>query len=122
MIRVRDYLRKVRDILRHSTMDLDADLHPEVLRVLADLMQRLPDPPERGIRILAPWHAVGTDLNPRRADVVGEADVRLGPVDVLAHFGWVGGMVLEGAAEPREVNRGILELLTHLAPLIGRER
>ncbi len=104
---------------RDGAVDLDADLDAEALGVVADLVQGAADLAEGGVEVGPPGDAVGPDLHAGRADVVRQPDVLLGPLDVLADLGRVARLVLEGAAEPGEVDRRVVEPPLHLAPLLG---
>ena len=61
--------------------------------------------------------AVGADLHAGGADVVREEDVFLRGFDVVAQFGLVGGVVIEGAAEAHQLDFGIGEAPFHVGAL-----
>ena len=98
-------------------MDLDADGDAEIGGVLADLVEGPADLPQGGIEVRPLGDAVGPDLHAGRADVVGQPNVFLGPVDVLPHDRRVGRLVLEGTAQASQLDGRVLESLANVLAL-----
>src|SRR5579864_8804018 len=96
-----DDLCKVGQLLRDASVDFEADLDAEAGRVFSHFVQSAADLLEGRIQVRAFGDAIGPHLNAGRSDVMGQADVLLRPLDVLAHLRWVGRLVFEGASEPR---------------------
>jgi hypothetical protein len=112
---------EVGELLGDAAVDLDADLDAEPRGILADLVQRLADPLEGGFAVGPLGDTVGTDLHSRRADVVSQPDVFLGPLDILADHGRVGRLELERGPQPGQLDRRILEPLPDLQALVARQ-
>ena len=102
---------EVVELGRDAAVDFDADVDAETRRVLADLMECPADLAERGVEVGSSGNAVGPDFHARRTDVVCQSDIFLGPVDVLAHDGRVGRLVLERASQPGEVHGRVFKSL-----------
>jgi 3-methyl-2-oxobutanoate hydroxymethyltransferase len=62
---------------------------------------------------------IGADLDAGSADVMGEDDIGFGGVDVLAEFGGIGSVIIEGAAEAHEFDTGILESFSDIGAFGG---
>ena len=99
-------------------MHFDANRDAEIVRVVTDLMKRFANLSQCGVQVTTPGHSVGPHLDSRRAHVVRQPHVFLGPVDVLAHDRRVGRVVFECTAQPGKLNRRILESLAHVFTLL----
>ena len=106
-----------------GAVHLQANLHPVLRGGDAALAQRLADlvegllPGDAG-RLLV---AIGAHLDAAGADVPGQLAVALGALDVGAHHRRIEGVVLEGGAQPDQLDRGVREAPAHLRPLLGGE-